>query len=358
MKIYSGHEMMIPYFILLALVLVVIYFFCKVALKCHRNAKRSEERYFGYFLKAVFKKRLRVMFLYLFTIFLGLVLTALLSGSPLMLCYPVSVIWFPLGMGSFFNFNAEGGFSVFYWATVAFYLLSLLMGIGLKSRKIFYIFLGVFVANIGGCSLFFMRERKEAQEIWVQQVIEYEKYVNERSLDQHLVDAISARGREKYLIRREFGDGQKNALKREEAHMAAQLKAHAEIRALVEQGVNLERPGKYGRTPLMFAIRHADSDMIYPGTVKVLVDLGADLDAQDPRGWTPLHFACVYLKIETIKLLLENGADPTLVTDEGQSPLTFLQGQNADDVAALEEVRALLIEAQKKITNSRQSRVL
>ncbi|WFB37433.1 ankyrin repeat domain-containing protein [Kiritimatiellota bacterium B12222] len=248
--------------------------------------------------------------------------------------------------------------SVFYWLTLAFYLLALLMGIGVKSRKIFYIFLGVFVANIGGCTLFFMQESREVQERRVQQAIEYEIYVKERTPEQHLMDAIRARGREKYIIRREFGDGQKNALKREEAHKAAQLKAQAEIRALVEQGVNLELPGEYGKTPLMFAVRYADSDMIYPGTVKVLVDLGADLDAQDPRGWTPLHFACAYLKIDTIKFLLEKGADPTVVTDEGQSPLAFLQGRNADDAATLEEVRSLLIEAQKKITDSRQSRAL
>ncbi|CAJ2511860.1 Uu.00g074850.m01.CDS01 [Anthostomella pinea] len=47
-----------------------------------------------------------------------------------------------------------------------------------------------------------------------------------------------------------------------------------------------------------------------PNLMKALVEFGADPDAVDGSGLTPLHYAVMYSDLETIKLLLDSGANP------------------------------------------------
>ena len=42
------------------------------------------------------------------------------------------------------------------------------------------------------------------------------------------------------------------------------------------------------------------------------IDKGVDINCRHPYGWTPLHAAAVNGKIDAIKFLIENGADPNL----------------------------------------------
>lgn len=42
-------------------------------------------------------------------------------------------------------------------------------------------------------------------------------------------------------------------------------------------------------------------------------------------GWTPLHYAANYNRVDAIKILLENGADPKVTADFGWTPLHFVK---------------------------------
>mmetsp|Transcript_37694 Transcript_37694/g.27782 ORF Transcript_37694/g.27782 Transcript_37694/m.27782 type:complete len:652 (+) Transcript_37694:152-2107(+) len=54
--------------------------------------------------------------------------------------------------------------------------------------------------------------------------------------------------------------------------------------------------------------------------VQQLLDAGAPKNLQNRLGWTALHEACFYHRIETVKTLLLNGADPTIRTARGALP--------------------------------------
>eukprot|EP00286_Rhodomonas_abbreviata_P009108 CAMPEP_0181317734 /NCGR_PEP_ID=MMETSP1101-20121128/16628_1 /TAXON_ID=46948 /ORGANISM="Rhodomonas abbreviata, Strain Caron Lab Isolate" /LENGTH=450 /DNA_ID=CAMNT_0023425151 /DNA_START=9 /DNA_END=1361 /DNA_ORIENTATION=- len=54
-------------------------------------------------------------------------------------------------------------------------------------------------------------------------------------------------------------------------------------------------------------------------------DQGADPDVQDLMGLTPLHMAAGYVRPSTIKLLIENGADPELRTKREERPMDVIR---------------------------------
>ncbi len=53
--------------------------------------------------------------------------------------------------------------------------------------------------------------------------------------------------------------------------------------------------------------------------VHLLLDRGADVDVRMAGGFAPLHAAVNNQDVETTRLLLERGADPNAVTDDGRS---------------------------------------
>jgi ankyrin repeat protein len=54
-----------------------------------------------------------------------------------------------------------------------------------------------------------------------------------------------------------------------------------------------------------------------------LIQHGADVNARSNPGYTPLHLAVTNLCVETVKLLLENGADPKIRDDSGKTALDW-----------------------------------
>ena len=46
-----------------------------------------------------------------------------------------------------------------------------------------------------------------------------------------------------------------------------------------------------------------DSDI---NVVKLLLDRNANIEAKDNKGWTPIMFACRYCNVDVINLLLES----------------------------------------------------
>ena len=88
------------------------------------------------------------------------------------------------------------------------------------------------------------------------------------------------------------------------------------IRLLVERGADLHAEGLAGETPLSMCVTREDTD-----TLKLLIECGADVNHQDKQnGWTALTWAVTGSDVrpKTAVLLLENGADPYIQHKDGK----------------------------------------
>ena len=56
-------------------------------------------------------------------------------------------------------------------------------------------------------------------------------------------------------------------------------------------------------------------------TVKLLLELGADIEKTNTYGNTPLHVAAQFFHPKTVALLIEKGANVNPKNDRGQTPL-------------------------------------
>ncbi len=63
------------------------------------------------------------------------------------------------------------------------------------------------------------------------------------------------------------------------------------------------------------------------------MDAGASRDLTNTIGWTALHEACFYNRVDTVKTLLLNGADPVRRTRLGALPY---------HLAAMQDIRDML----------------
>jgi ankyrin repeat protein len=103
-------------------------------------------------------------------------------------------------------------------------------------------------------------------------------------------------------------------------HRAAANDRAEVIRLLVDWGSPLEATGSDGWTPL-----HLASVSRSPHAVRALLDAGADIHARSKFGATPLHLAVgptiTEPLLDTVRVLVSSGADPTAADNEGKSPL-------------------------------------
>ena len=80
-----------------------------------------------------------------------------------------------------------------------------------------------------------------------------------------------------------------------------------------------------GLSPLMYAARHGSID-----TIRTLIQHGAEPDAYDPEGYTPLLLAIMNAQYDAAATLIEAGADVNMPTAEGgQMPLFALTDQRS-----------------------------
>jgi pectate lyase len=98
-------------------------------------------------------------------------------------------------------------------------------------------------------------------------------------------------------------------------HIAVQLGDCAAVRALLEDGADINAHDDNGRTALHVAVLNGDKD-----TAALLLEAGASPNVRGASGYTPLYYAVWKNDTKTTALLLANGADPAL-SAEGDYPV-------------------------------------
>ena len=95
--------------------------------------------------------------------------------------------------------------------------------------------------------------------------------------------------------------------------LAANANDLASANLLIEAGASVNRPNW---TPLHYAASKGNTEMM-----RLLIDNDAYIDSESPNGTTPLMMAAYYATPKAVKLMLEEGADPTLQNKDGQTAL-------------------------------------
>jgi ankyrin repeat protein len=107
------------------------------------------------------------------------------------------------------------------------------------------------------------------------------------------------------------------------------------VRELIDAGADVNaRSGINQTTPLMETVRSYDNKCP-ADLVVMLVEAGAKLNLQDARGYTALHYSarfnCGQAHIEATRALLENGADPGILSKDKKTALELATIANCAD---------------------------
>ena len=100
-----------------------------------------------------------------------------------------------------------------------------------------------------------------------------------------------------------------------------------ELASVLDQGVPVNLTGGTGDSLLILAAYHE-----HPDTVRMLLERGADPDRVNDRGQTALGAAVFRRSAESVRLLLGHGADPQAGGRSAVEIATFFE---LDDMAAL-----------------------
>lgn len=98
-------------------------------------------------------------------------------------------------------------------------------------------------------------------------------------------------------------------------------------RELIAKGADVNKPGW---APLHYAATGGHLDIM-----SLLLEHSAYIDAASPNGTTPLMMAASYGTPAAVKLLLDEGADPTLKNQQGLTAINFAQRAHRQDSADL-----------------------
>jgi len=100
------------------------------------------------------------------------------------------------------------------------------------------------------------------------------------------------------------------------------------VQFLIEQGADLEAAS---RNEAINGIRplHTAAFVHSPRLVELLLDAGADVNGRTGTGATALHTAAQNDDVEVAKVLIERGADPLIVEENGRRPADLATGEVA-----------------------------
>lgn len=84
--------------------------------------------------------------------------------------------------------------------------------------------------------------------------------------------------------------------------------------------------------------------------IEVFLKYGAKINGQDEQGYTPLHFAVGHQKYETVKYLLNKGANISVVSKDGMTPISSLKFCRYNETMYLLLQHILIKELAKQVT--------
>jgi uncharacterized protein len=115
-------------------------------------------------------------------------------------------------------------------------------------------------------------------------------------------------------------------------HFAAFFNQPEAARLLIDRGADVEPVAStFGNVrPLHSAAAASNTD-----TVKALLEAGADPNARQTGGFTPIHAAAQNGDREAVEALLAKGADPQAKTDEGKTAADFAREQGHESLVSL-----------------------
>jgi ankyrin repeat protein len=114
-------------------------------------------------------------------------------------------------------------------------------------------------------------------------------------------------------------------------HAASRMNCLKVVQSLLRHGADVNAPGMWGRTPLLFASYWGHLEV-----VRWLLEHGADTNAKDKDDdWTSLHLAAYEGHFEIVRTLLKHNADTTDRTDTGRTPLHLASISGRVDVVRL-----------------------
>jgi ankyrin repeat protein len=122
-------------------------------------------------------------------------------------------------------------------------------------------------------------------------------------------------------------------------HSVARMRDVQAVRHELDAGVDVDAVngraanGDGGNTALWFAAQGPWPNGV--DVARVLIDAGADANKQCEHGRTALHMAAAWGHADVVQLLLENGANPEIVDEEGMTPpMVARDGYRSNDVTA------------------------
>ena len=128
----------------------------------------------------------------------------------------------------------------------------------------------------------------------------------------------------------------RNNLNQTPLHIACRYSQAEAAKLFIEKGLDVNLEDRTGCSPLLWVCHQTVRDAGREADiVRLLIEKGADVNAKDIDNWTPLHAACRHGRSETVRLLLEAGADESVAVKEnrGWTPLDWAVKLAPDDPA-------------------------